>query len=95
MESVKVVCEDPSWSSWHHMTSFDRKHPGEELVVEVVVKATKQKMKRNMAWTAVKEACAPIMELIDWNRSMPYSIQEIKHALGVEVAYEMILRVSI
>jgi hypothetical protein len=35
------------------------------------------------------------MDMVDWNRSMPYSVQEIRHALGVEVAYQTVMRVRV
>lgn len=90
MESVKIISEGPLWSTWHRETACDQGH-GEELVLEVV--AAPEGKKRNMAWNLVKEACLPIMHMVDWSRSMPYSIQEIRQALGVEAAYEMVARV--
>jgi hypothetical protein len=63
--------------------------------LEIVVAPTKSKSHRSMAWASVKEACLPFADMVDWNRSMPYSIQEIRHALGIEAAYEMVMKVRL
>jgi len=85
------VSEGPTWTAWHHKLAYKR-DCDEELVLEIIVAPTKSKMKRSIPWTSVKEACLPLMDMVDWNRSMPYSIQEIRHSLGVETAYEMVTR---
>lgn len=96
LESVKIVQEDCTWPSWHPKTAGVVRPGEEELVLEVVATSSlHQKSKRNMAWNAVMEACVPVMEEVDWQRSMPYSIQEMKHALGIEVAYQMVVQVRI
>ncbi|CAK9863797.1 unnamed protein product [Sphagnum jensenii] len=93
LESVKIVQEDCTWPSWHPKTAGVVRPGEEELVLEVVATSSvQQKSKRNMAWNAVMEACVPVMEEVDWQRSMPYSIQEMKHALGIEVAYQMVVQ---
>lgn len=72
------------------------KDQDEELVLEIIVaESPKSKLKRSQPWNSVKEACLPLMDMVDWNRSMPYSIQETRHALGVETAYEMVNRVRV
>ncbi len=96
LESVKIVQEDCTWPSWHPKTAGVVRPGEEELVLEVVATSSVQeKSKPNMAWNAVMEACIPVMEEVDWQRSMPYSIQEMKHALGIEVAYQMVVQVKI
>ncbi|CAK9261397.1 unnamed protein product [Sphagnum jensenii] len=93
LESVKIVQEDCTWPSWHPKTAGVVRPGEEELVLEVVATSSvQQKSKRDMAWNAVMEACVPVMEEVDWQRSMPYSIQEMKHALGIEVAYQMVVQ---
>lgn len=89
IESVIIVSEDPSRTTWHRGLTCNQELE-EELVLEVVVSPTKSKSKRGDAWASVKQACLPLMHMVDWNRSMPYSIQEIRHALGVEASYQMI-----
>lgn len=90
MESVKIVSEGPSCSTWHSETTHENLE--EELVLEIVTVSTGSS-KRGMAWNAVKQACLLVMDMVDWTRSMPYSIQEIRHTFGIEVAYEMVVRV--
>lgn len=94
LESVRIVREGPTRTTWHK-NLFPTWHNdlNEELVLEIVVSPTKSKSHRSMAWASVKEACLPFMDLVDWNRSMPYSIQEIRHTLGIEAAYEMVTKV--
>lgn len=89
-----IVSEDPSRTTWHRGLTCNQELE-EELVLEVVVSPTKSKSKRGDAWASVKQACLPLMHMVDWNRSMPYSIQEIRHALGVEASYQMISQVRV
>ncbi|KAG0558779.1 hypothetical protein KC19_10G053800 [Ceratodon purpureus] len=90
LESVRIVSEGPTRTTSHRdLLPTWHNNLGEELVLEIIVAPT-SRSDRGMAWTAVMEACLPFMELVDWNRSMPYSIQEIRHTMGVEVAYETV-----
>lgn len=61
-------------------------------MVEVVVQE-KFSTTRGSAWSIMKEACAPI-GCIDWRRSSPYSVQEVRHSLGVEAARDCVLQVG-
>ncbi len=94
IQSVKVVWEDRLWnpSALVLSTKEQFKYVNGELVVEVTVKNSASKT-RGQAWEVVKEACLPIMETLDWQRSIPYSIQEIHQNLGVEAAKEVLLQV--
>ncbi|KAG0566496.1 hypothetical protein KC19_7G068200 [Ceratodon purpureus] len=91
LESVRIVSEGPSWTTWHDEFAHNQ-GLNEELILEILVSPTKSKSNRGVAWSSVKEACLEIMDMVDWNRSMPYSVQEIRHALGVEVAYQTVMR---
>ena len=68
------------------------KHESGEVVVEVAVKDTCCKV-RGKAWEIVKEACLPIMQLLDWQRCTPYSIKELNHVFGLEAAKGVLLQV--
>ncbi len=94
IQSVKVVWEDRLWnpSALILSTKEQFKYVNGELVVEVTVKNSASKT-RGQAWEVVKEACLPIMETLDWQRSIPYSIQEIHQNLGIEAAKEVLLQV--
>lgn len=94
IQSVKVFWEDRLWnpSALVLSTKEQFKYVNGELVVEVTVKNSASKT-RGQAWEVVKEACLPIMETLDWQRSIPYSIQEIHQNLGVEAAKEVLLQV--
>lgn len=94
LESVRIVSEGPSWTTWHDKFAYNQ-DLNEELVLEIIVSPTKSKSKRSTAWSSVKEACILLMDMVDWDRSMPYSVQEIRHALGVEVAYQTVMRVRL
>ncbi|KAJ7546430.1 hypothetical protein O6H91_08G040100 [Diphasiastrum complanatum] len=61
--------------------------PG-ELVLKVLVKDVPD---RGLAWKIVQRACLPIMSILDWQRSMPYSIQEVRHSFGIEAAHGCVL----
>jgi len=93
IQSVKVVWEDRLWnpSALILSTKEQFKYVNGELVVEVTVKNSASKT-RGQAWEVVKEACLPIMETLDWQRSIPYSIQEIHQNLGIEAAKEVLLQ---
>ncbi|KAG0566264.1 hypothetical protein KC19_7G050700 [Ceratodon purpureus] len=91
LESVRIISEGPSWTTWHDEFAHNQ-GLNEELVLEILVDPRRTKSKRGVAWSSVKEACLEIMDVVDWNRSMPYSVQEIRHALGVEVAYRTVMR---
>ena len=68
------------------------KHKSGEVVVEVTVKKYYCRV-RGKAWEIVKEACLPIMQLLDWQRCTPYSIKELKHVFGLEAAKGVLLQV--
>lgn len=61
-------------------------------MLEVLVKQ-KLSTKRGVPWMITTEACLQIEDAIDWRRSSPYSVQEIKYAFGVEAARDCILQV--
>lgn len=61
-------------------------------MVEVTVKEMYCKV-RGKAWEVMQVACLPIIQLLDWQRCMPYSIQEIRHVLGLEAAKGVMLQV--
>lgn len=63
-----------------------------ELVLEVTVKKECCKS-RGKAWKIVTESCLPIMQLLDWQRCTPYSIQELNHVFGLEAAKGVLLQV--
>jgi len=50
---------------------------------------------RGKAWEIMTMACLPIMQLLDWQRCMPYSIKEISHVFGLEAAKGVMLQVML
>ncbi|BFI30785.1 protein MpNRPE1a [Marchantia polymorpha subsp. ruderalis] len=94
IESTKIVWEDEAWSTPGrsiHNECFSEEGCGGELVLEVLVKQ-KLSTKRGVPWMITTEACLQIEDAIDWRRSSPYSVQEIKYAFGVEAARDCILQ---
>uniref|UniRef100_A0A7I4B1E4 DNA-directed RNA polymerase subunit n=1 Tax=Physcomitrium patens TaxID=3218 RepID=A0A7I4B1E4_PHYPA len=91
IETVRVVCEGPASTTWHRRFAHCTGNLDEELVLEVYVSPSSSKS-RGMAWASVKQACVSLKDLVDWNRSMPYSIQEIRCSLGIEVAYQIVVQ---
>lgn len=45
-------------------------------------------------WNSILNACVPIMDLIDWNRSHPNDICNISSMFGITAAWIFFLRVS-
>ncbi|CAM6103095.1 unnamed protein product [Calypogeia fissa] len=92
IESAKLVWEDASWSpcGLSNDGAPVPANPDGELVVEVVVQE-KSCTGRGEPWSIMKEACA-LIDTIDWRRSSPYTVQEVRHSLGVEAARDCILQ---
>ena len=64
--------------------------PMGELVVEVSSEASSG----NGTWRTVRESCCGIMELVDWQRSGPYSVSEVCSTMGIEAARKLIYEVT-
>lgn len=105
IEKVRIFWEDAGAASrlprkctqltgQHSVAQLKRADPG-ELAIEVVVKAPKGSGQRGAAWLAVKDACVPVLDMIDWRRSTPYAIQEICKGYGVEAGRHIVLQVCI
>ncbi|KAG0566378.1 hypothetical protein KC19_7G059400 [Ceratodon purpureus] len=93
IQSVTLLWEDMDWNPKCAKIPLKDscKHESGEVVVEVAVKDTCCKV-RGKAWEIVKEACLPIMQLLDWQRCTPYSIKELNHVFGLEAAKGVLLQ---
>ncbi|KAL2633755.1 hypothetical protein R1flu_005234 [Riccia fluitans] len=93
IESTRILWEDTACSQ----LGRSRNHTGcsevaanGELTLEVTVKRVFSRG-RGIPWNITKEACIPVEEAIDWRRSSPYSVQEMRCAFGIEAARDCIL----
>lgn len=99
IEEVKVIWEDRDAGCrvarpCHYPPFPMNGNPDQgELVLEVHTRKPKGAGRRGSAYSIVKEAFTLFMDDIDWARSTPYSVQEIKQAFGVEAAHLSMFRV--
>ncbi|XP_024400544.1 DNA-directed RNA polymerase IV subunit 1 isoform X2 [Physcomitrium patens] len=94
IESVNLLWEDMEWNprcTKYLSSKKPCKNGTGELVLEVTVKKECCKS-RGKAWKIVTESCLPIMQLLDWQRCTPYSIQELNHVFGLEAAKGVLLQ---
>ncbi|BBN04561.1 protein MpNRPD1 [Marchantia polymorpha subsp. ruderalis] len=98
IEEVKVIWEDRDAGCrvarpCHYPPFPMNGNPDQgELVLEVHTRKPKGAGRRGSAYSIVKEAFTLFMDDIDWARSTPYSVQEIKQAFGVEAAHLSMFR---
>ncbi|BBN13029.1 protein MpNRPE1b [Marchantia polymorpha subsp. ruderalis] len=94
LQSVNILWEDATWSppvkSEENDSNVMKSGRG-ELVLEVTVKEL-YSQSRGMPWRTVQESCIQFVDYVDWQRSSPYSIQEIKSVLGVDAARDVLLQ---
>lgn len=90
IESVSIVPSDVSSESWiSHMQQESFSKCEGEVVIEIIVKKSSIRRKSD-AWLVVKELCGPVLNLIDWSRSIPNSIQGMAEIYGIEAAHSFI-----
>ncbi|XP_058104734.1 DNA-directed RNA polymerase IV subunit 1 isoform X2 [Magnolia sinica] len=75
---------------WHEppKTSKFRKDSSGELFLKV---SMSEDCERGKLWNTVQDACIPIMDLIDWERSHPDHVYDISCAYGVDAAWHHFL----
>lgn len=61
-----------------------------ELVVKV---GMSEHCKSGKFWATLQNACVPIMELIDWERSRPESVYDIFCSYGIDSAWKYFVEV--
>ncbi|KAL2622127.1 hypothetical protein R1flu_002332 [Riccia fluitans] len=89
IESTSIVWENEAWST-QRRKGVNKKFDG-ELVLEVTVKQ-EYSTARGKPWNIINESCMLMSDYIDWKRSSPYSIQEIRTIFGVEAAQDTLTK---
>ncbi|KAI3925704.1 hypothetical protein MKX01_003263 [Papaver californicum] len=69
---------------WNDLPKVSRTSSSGEMYLKV---SMSRKFKNVKFWSIIKNACLPIMDLIDWERSYPDSINDVSHAYGIESAW--------
>ena len=52
-------------------------------------------MQNGDAWRIAMDACIPVMNLIDTQRSIPYGIQQVRELLGISCSFDQVVQVSL
>ncbi|KAI3841938.1 hypothetical protein MKW92_049444 [Papaver armeniacum] len=74
---------------WNDLPRGSRASSSGEMCLRV---SMARKFKNFKFWSIIKNACLPIMDLIDWERSYPNSINDVSHAYGIEAAWAHFFR---
>lgn len=81
---------DILWKDGPKMSRSHRRSSG-ELYLRVFMS---ENCERQRFWSAIKENCLEIMEIIDWERSHPDDIHDLTSAFGIDVARKHFLTVG-
>ncbi|XP_019055892.1 PREDICTED: DNA-directed RNA polymerase IV subunit 1 isoform X3 [Nelumbo nucifera] len=82
-KSVDILWNDLPQSSKSHMFSSG------ELYLKVFMS---EDCERTKFWSSLQNACLPVMDLIDWERSYPDNIYNIVCAYGIDAGWKYFLR---
>lgn len=81
---------DILWKDGPKMSRSHRSSSG-ELYLRIFMS---ENCERRRFWSAIKENCLEIMEIIDWERSHPDDIHDLTSAFGIDVARKHFLTVG-
>ncbi|KAF5823090.1 putative DNA-directed RNA polymerase [Helianthus annuus] len=84
VKEVNITRISPETTVWIKNPLKDQEG---DLAVNVVLEKEAVK-KSGDAWMTVMDACHPVIDLIDTTRSIPYSIKQVEHLLGIACAFE-------
>lgn len=65
---------------------------GSELFLRVTMS---KKCLPGSFWSNLQDACIPIMDLIDWQRSHPDNVYNISGTYGIDAAWKYFVKVSL
>lgn len=88
VSTVNIIWISPDTSTW---ISSQCKSQRGELALDVVLEKDAVKQTGD-AWRVVMDACLPVTQLIDTNRSIPYAIKQVQELLGISCAFEQAVR---
>jgi DNA-directed RNA polymerase V subunit 1 len=91
VQKTKIIWIEPALPWWVQNSSAEQKG---ELALEVTVEKDAAE-ENGDAWGVAMDVCIPVMHLIDITRSMPYSIQGVKHVFGISFAFNRITEVHV
>lgn len=91
VQEAKITWVGSDATSWvKHTKKISKGEPAVEIIVE-----KKEAMQNGDAWRIAMDACIPVMNLIDTQRSIPYGIQQVRELLGISCSFDQVVQVSL
>ncbi|KAF7083625.1 hypothetical protein CFC21_087393 [Triticum aestivum] len=88
VQEAKITWVGSDATSWvKHTKKISKGEPAVEIIVE-----KKEAMQNGDAWRIAMDACIPVMNLIDTQRSIPYGIQQVRELLGISCSFDQVVQ---
>ncbi|XP_048537940.1 DNA-directed RNA polymerase V subunit 1-like [Triticum urartu] len=88
VQEAKLTWVGSDATSWvKHTKKISKGEPAVEIIVE-----KKEAMQNGDAWRIAMDACIPVMNLIDTQRSIPYGIQQVRELLGISCSFDQVVQ---
>ncbi|KAF0935654.1 hypothetical protein E2562_035104 [Oryza meyeriana var. granulata] len=88
IQEAKIVWVGSDAASWVKNTQKASKgEPAVEIIVE-----EEEALHSGDAWRTTMDACIPVLNLIDTQRSIPYGIQQVRELLGISCAFDQVVQ---
>jgi DNA-directed RNA polymerase V subunit 1 len=89
IQEAKVIWVESDATSWvKNKEKVSKGEPALEIIVE-----KDDAVRNGDAWRTTIDACIPVLNLIDTQRSIPYGIQQVRELLGNSCAFDQVVQV--
>ncbi|XP_062224054.1 DNA-directed RNA polymerase V subunit 1-like [Phragmites australis] len=88
IQAAKIIWVESDATSWVKNTRrVSKGEPALEIIVE-----KDESVRNGDAWRTTMDACLPVINLIDTQRSIPYGIQQMRELLGTSCAFDQVVQ---
>ncbi|XP_062218221.1 DNA-directed RNA polymerase V subunit 1-like [Phragmites australis] len=88
IQVAKIIWVESNATSWVKNTQkVSKGEPALEIIVE-----KDEALRNGDAWRTTIDACIPVLNLIDTQRSIPYGIQQVRELLGISCAFDQVVQ---
>ncbi|TVU33434.1 hypothetical protein EJB05_25251, partial [Eragrostis curvula] len=89
IQEAKIIWVESDTTTWvQNKEKVSKGEPALEIIVE-----KDEAVRNGDAWRTTIDACIPVLNLIDTQRSIPYGIQQVKELLGISCAFDQVVQV--